>query len=91
MKVFRVRAAQAGESDKLTGFNCSSENLVSCGEIFDVSANVNNMGNTTMKDISVDLEVPEGFQAEKISTGEEGGPGIWRTEHVFLESDRTGR
>jgi hypothetical protein len=73
VKVFRVRAAQAGESDKLTGFNCSSENLVSCGEIFDVSANVNNMGNTTMKDISVDLEVPEGFQAEKISTGEKEG------------------
>lgn len=68
VKVFRVRAADAGDAEKLTGFKLSTESTVNTGETFAVSAEVENLGTARMNAISVALNVPEGFTAEPVGT-----------------------
>ncbi len=68
VSVFRIKAAQSGDTDKLAGVKLHSEKIVNTGESFIIRAEVENLGTVTMNDLEAVIEVPEGFTAEPAGT-----------------------
>lgn len=66
VSVFRIKAAQSGDTDKLAGVKFHTEKMVNTQESFTVSAEVENLGTVTMNDLEAAIELPEGFTAEPV-------------------------
>lgn len=64
VKVFRIKAAQAGDTDKLAGVKFNSEKIVNTDESFTIRAEVENLGTVAMNDLEAVIQVPQGFTAE---------------------------